>query len=448
MDEDLSVPGFCVAHETSLTDDETSLTNHKTGITGMVAMPLVSSPSSSSADISSGASSASFHTAENESFTTTCANEISTCDKELATPTCANEISTCDKELATPTFTTTCANEISKCDKELATPTSVEMAPDTHLSLPPTHTLSPTNNTIDSDSVVPCTIDKNSTCKNDSTMQQEMKSRETELVGQVEQMTKQKLAATTGQPCIAVGAVQQDDTMTTEDNAGMDASYREGLEAMETELTQSEKGQDNDARDVEDKMDVELNVLSNPTRKDEQINSLTNDTVTTSASSGNLVNSKCDVDSLLTSTSDQKDMCERTTLSSAVTQEEKESERKNSTPLEQTTDICTLSSVANEVNGSDDQTNVCERTTLSSTVTQEEGRGGKDEVREKTPSVSSSGYGGSREATPYEVGTVAGEGIITDDMMEEEKRLKERESREESLDGEVRVWGREDNPSN
>ena len=50
---------------------------------------------------------------------------------------------------------------------------------------------------------------------------------------------------------------------------------------------------------------------------------------------------------------------------------------------------------------------------------------------EHTPSVSSSGYGGSRETSPEE-----GE-MITEDMRAEEERLRERDSRERSLEGEV-----------
>ena len=63
----------------------------------------------------------------------------------------------------------------------------------------------------------------------------------------------------------------------------------------------------------------------------------------------------------------------------------------------------------------------------------EEEEGGRGEG-ESASSVSSSGYGGSREASPEEVG-----GVITEDMKEEEKRLKERESREQSVGEEVGV---------
>ena len=53
---------------------------------------------------------------------------------------------------------------------------------------------------------------------------------------------------------------------------------------------------------------------------------------------------------------------------------------------------------------------------------------------EGAPSVGSSGYGGSREGSPEEGG------LITVDMKEEEKRLRERESREQSLGEEVCVY--------
>ena len=72
-----------------------------------------------------------------------------------------------------------------------------------------------------------------------------------------------------------------------------------------------------------------------------------------------------------------------------------------------------------------------ERETLSlSHSVLDEGVGG-EERELVTPSVSSSGYGGSREASP-EDGV-----IITEDMKAEEERLRVRESREQSLEGEV-----------
>ena len=69
-------------------------------------------------------------------------------------------------------------------------------------------------------------------------------------------------------------------------------------------------------------------------------------------------------------------------------------------------------------------------------VEQREGGGGAggEGGEESTPSVSSSGYGGSREVSPEE-DTVGG--VITEDMKEEEKRLRERESREQSVGEEV-----------
>ena len=71
---------------------------------------------------------------------------------------------------------------------------------------------------------------------------------------------------------------------------------------------------------------------------------------------------------------------------------------------------------------------------LSSVEQREEGGGGREGDGENTPSVSSSGYGGSREVSPEE-DTVGG--VITEDMKEEEKRLRERESREQSVGEEV-----------
>ena len=72
-----------------------------------------------------------------------------------------------------------------------------------------------------------------------------------------------------------------------------------------------------------------------------------------------------------------------------------------------------------------------ERETLSLSLSVlDEGVGG-EERELVTPSVSSSGYGGSREASP-EDGV-----IITEDMKAEEERLRERESREQSFEGEV-----------
>ena len=62
----------------------------------------------------------------------------------------------------------------------------------------------------------------------------------------------------------------------------------------------------------------------------------------------------------------------------------------------------------------------------------EEEEGGRGEG-EGALSVSSSGYGGSRDASPEEVG-----GVITEDMKEEEKRLRGRESREQSVGEEVK----------
>ena len=50
------------------------------------------------------------------------------------------------------------------------------------------------------------------------------------------------------------------------------------------------------------------------------------------------------------------------------------------------------------------------------------------------PSVSSSGYGGSREGSPQESDEM---GLITEEMKAEEEKLKERESREGSLEEEV-----------
>ena len=80
---------------------------------------------------------------------------------------------------------------------------------------------------------------------------------------------------------------------------------------------------------------------------------------------------------------------------------------------------------------------------ISSSVPSEVGEGGKEGGggREKTPSVDSSGYGGSREASPDDeaaavvMGGGGGGGIITEDMVAEEERLRERE---QSLGGEVR----------
>ena len=57
---------------------------------------------------------------------------------------------------------------------------------------------------------------------------------------------------------------------------------------------------------------------------------------------------------------------------------------------------------------------------------EEEGGGGEGES-------TSSGYGGSRDASPEEMG-----GVITEDMKEEEKRLRGRESREQSVGEEVK----------
>lgn len=94
-----------------------------------------------------------------------------------------------------------------------------------------------------------------------------------------------------------------------------------------------------------------------------------------------------------------------------------------SDPLNQDQQRETLSSARTAaVDGYQEESDVA---SLSSSVSHLEGGG-----RQETASVSSSGYGGSREASP-DVGP-----IITDDMKEEEERLRERES-PESIEGEV-----------
>ena len=77
--------------------------------------------------------------------------------------------------------------------------------------------------------------------------------------------------------------------------------------------------------------------------------------------------------------------------------------------------------------------NESEKVSLSSVECGEVGGGGGGGEGESTPSVSSSGYGGSRGASPEDDPVMVG-GVITEDMKEEEKRLRERESREQSAE--------------